>query len=114
MEVMSENEHFLPTLLRIKGLLLGGAVEMGVGIYCRAGEKRSVALAAFVAHIVRELYGVEVETAHLSDWFWRFRTCQGKCEECTLQPRRRRDAVLFDAVANFHAGGVSPAGVPGA
>jgi len=54
-------------------------------IFCRAGEKRSVAFATFLAIAMLNcgvFAGSGCQIFHLSDWYWRRHTCQGICHEC--------------------------------
>ena len=54
-----------------------------VSVFCRAGEKRSVACAA-VLEVVFKRLGFTVQPAqHLAAWHWRRRrNCAGDCEQC--------------------------------
>ena len=61
-----------------------------VAVFCRAGEKRSVAMATFLYHCLRWGMGMEmVGFHHLTD-IWRG-TCRGTCPDCResrLEPTR--------------------------
>ena len=52
-----------------------------VACYCRAGEKRSVAMAVIVYHYLLA-YGWSGEFQHLCDVYWRRLTCKGLCDDC--------------------------------
>jgi hypothetical protein len=66
-----------------------------VAVFCRQGEKRSVAFAALVAACLRANGCKELSNSpsHLSSWFWRFKTCAGKaCTVCTADSADRQAA----------------------
>jgi hypothetical protein len=50
-------------------------------VFCRAGEKRSVGFASFVAAMLKDV-GVRCRTEHLSQYYWSYKTCAGNCNEC--------------------------------
>ncbi len=104
MEVMVANEHFHPVLIRCKELAeqLRDREALRIGVFCRAGEKRSVGLAAVLSHVFQCSYNPEtVETTHLSRFYWQFKTCGGRCPDCTLQENARRDTALRYALEQW-------------
>jgi hypothetical protein len=55
---------------------------LNVVVYCRAGQKRSVALATIMYHCLAGVTGVAPSyPEHLSEGRW-FHTCKGVCEYC--------------------------------
>ena len=65
--------------------------EVVFAAWCRAGEKRSVAMALHLWHAVAEVTGVESTLIHSCDGAWGRQTCAGTCPECRspLRPEMR-------------------------
>merc|ERR1719487_1113047 len=70
-----------------------------VGIYCKGGKHRSVAMAEFLKHIGKTLEGFEtVRLTHLSAPRWGRGTCRGYCEECRRDADGEREKAMQVAV----------------
>ena len=75
-------------------------------VFCRAGEKRSVAFATFLAIALLES-GVfdraNSNVFHLNSWYWRRNTCEGMCHECrnSMHPQTRQRHDVAAALRIF-------------
>ena len=78
--------------------------------WCRAGEKRSVAMALYTWHAISEVAGVQIELVHVCDAAWGRHTCAGTCPQCRsplrLEMRQAREMRL--AIDAFRSGHASP------
>ncbi|MCP4244941.1 MAG: hypothetical protein GY772_30745 [bacterium] len=70
-----------------------------VAVYCRAGEKRSVAMSVYVYHWLRYGNGWNGSMQHLNRWAWQWKTCEGCCAECTDLTDRRGAPYMEQALA---------------
>ena len=51
-------------------------------MFCRAGEKRSVAVALLLKNVLESLEGCRVLASYLCKYFWHRRTCFGDKKAC--------------------------------
>ena len=75
-------------------------------VFCRAGEKRSVAFATFLAIALLESGVFDTMNSHvfhLNNWYWRRNTCEGTCNECrnSLRPQKRQRPDVAEALRIF-------------
>ncbi|MCP4241530.1 MAG: hypothetical protein GY772_13295, partial [bacterium] len=59
--------------------------ELSIAVFCKVGEMRSVALATLLSVMLRwSGWEQAADPAHLSKYYWRYRTCQAdpSCEFC--------------------------------
>ena len=75
-------------------------------VFCRAGEKRSVAFATFLAIALLESGVFDTMNSHvfhLNSWYWRRHTCEGTCKECrnSLHPQKRQRPDVAEALRIF-------------
>ena len=84
-------------LMRDINASVGGSAPMNIVVYCRAGEKRSVAIAWLLAqalgvHAGGTMRGEPIK--HLCMNFWGRNTCAGwDCTECYMSDRHRHLVV---------------------
>ena len=74
--------------------------------WCRAGEKRSVAMALYMWHAISEVAGLQGELIHLCDAAWGRYTCAGTCPQCRSPLRRdlRETEYVRQAIDAFRDG----------
>ena len=74
--------------------------------WCRAGEKRSVAMAVHLWHAISEVAGLQGELIHLCDAAWGRYTCAGTCPQCRSPLRRdmRETEYVRQAIDAFRDG----------
>ena len=90
MQGVSEHTNFAPMLKECARRLQEWQYKRDgnrfvAAVFCRAGEKRSVAFATFLAIAMLQsgVFGAhDCGIFHLNDWHWRRHTCQGICHEC--------------------------------
>lgn len=71
------------SLRQLADAVHGSRQTMNVVVYCRAGQKRSVALATIMYHCLAGVTGLApAYPEHLCEGRW-FHTCRGVCENCT-------------------------------
>ena len=78
--------------------------------WCRAGEKRSVAMALYLWHAISEVAGVQSELVHLCDAAWGRYTCAGTCPQCRspLRLDMRQAPEVRLAIDAFRSGYAAP------
>ena len=72
---------------------VGGLTPVNIVVYCRAGEKRSVAISWLWAEALEMHTGGKMvePIQHLCKRFWKRRTCAGVgCDECTIGRRHKQ------------------------
>ncbi len=75
--------------------MLGTPLVKTIGVYCHAGEKRSVAFAELLSSCLISKGLVEgAPPCHLSKWFWQFKTCGGEgCTACSGSSTAKEDVL---------------------
>ena len=111
MQGISEHTQFAPMLKECARQLREWVYKRDgnrfvAAVFCRAGEKRSVAFASFLAIAMLEcgvFGGSGCQIFHLNQWYWRRHTCQGICHECRniMDPDKRRRPDIAKVVRIF-------------